>query len=152
MKLSKFKTFYSFDKWFHNSRKIYNDFIFIWFNYEYLEGKEPLLMYRLIERNRTVAIAILQDCGYGQYEILLFETKEGCFYCGYGKELLNRLIIELKPKYLTLDYADKESKLFWKHMGFRVVKNTLCGMERKIKRKELKDKIDAFKEIVSLPK
>lgn len=135
MKLNRFKTEYSFDKWFrHNWKK----FQFTELNMRLAE--DPVEICRLTDKNRTIGMVIYNHFGDDMY-IVTFEIQEKYRGKGYGREMFNQLLKEEKPKFVLLDHCegDDESFRFWKSMGFhrrRKYAVTDTEMYRIIKKKD----------------
>ena len=115
MKFTKFKTEYSFDKWF---RKNWEKFEFTSLNLRGVD--EPVEIARLTDKNRTVGLVTYNQWEKDEIYIALFEVQEKYRGRGYARKMLDMLLEETKAKFVLLDYCydDDESRKFWKHMGF----------------------------------
>jgi hypothetical protein len=53
--------------------------------------------------------------------------------------MLEYIIKDLKPKYITIYAVDENAMKFWHHMGFRKVKDSYYGeeMRKKVKKSEI---------------
>lgn len=142
MIIKKFKTYYSFDKWYnYNNRKLIYSFPLIFMNMGVVEDKDNALYYKIVDKNRVVCLAIVTKySGYSEdIEINLLETKEGYGGKGYGRAMLEYIIKDLKPKYITIYAVDENAMKFWHHMGFRKIKDSYYGeeMRKKVKKSEI---------------
>lgn len=134
MKLTWFKTEYSFGKWFVEKRNC-KKFPFIDINLRGVE--EPVEICRLTDKNRTIGVVIYTQWDEKEMYINLFEIQKKYRRMGYGKEMIDMLIKEKNPKFILLDYCDEDSKKFWKSMGFhRRIKHAVdeTEMYKKVKR------------------
>lgn len=136
MKLNRFKTEYSFEKWF---RKHSDRFQFTRLNMRLAD--DPVEICRLTDRNRTVGMVVYNQFDADNMYIVTFEIQEKYRGRGYGKIMFDMLMKEAKPKWVLLDFCegDDESRLFWKSMGFhrrRKYNMTDTEMYKDIKRKE----------------
>lgn len=136
MKLNRFKTEYSFEKWF---RKHSDRFRFTELNMRLAD--DPVEICRLTDRNRTVGMVVYNQFDADNMYIVTFEIQEKYRGRGYGKIMFDMLMKEAKPKWVLLDFCegDDESRLFWKSMGFhrrRKYNMTDTEMYKDIKRKE----------------
>ena len=136
MKLNRFKTEYSFKKWF---RKHSNRFQFTELNMRL--ANEPVEICRLTDMNRTVGMVVYNQFDADNMYIVTFEIQEKYRGRGYGKIMFDMLMKEVKPKWVLLDFCegDDDSRLFWKSMGFhrrRKYNMTDTEMYKDIKRKE----------------
>lgn len=136
MKLNRFKTEYSFEKWF---RKHSDRFQFTRLNMRLAD--DPVEICRLTDRNKTVGMVVYNQFDADNMYIVTFEIQEKYRGRGYGKIMFDMLMKEAKPKWVLLDFCegDDESRLFWKSMGFhrrRKYNMTDTEMYKDIKRKE----------------
>lgn len=115
MKLNRFKTEYSFNKWFNKHR---DEFQFTDVNKRIAE--DPVEICRLTSKNRTIGMVLYNQFDKDNMYIATFEIQEKYRGKGYGKMMFNLLLKEAKPKWVLLDYCegDDESFRFWKSMGF----------------------------------
>ena len=113
MKLTFFKTEYSFNKWFRNKR---DDFYFTYMNLRCVE--DPCYICRLTDKNKTIGIVVYTQFYKDEIYINLFEIQEKYRKKGYGKIMYQMLIERLKPKFVLLDSCDDDSRKFWKSLGF----------------------------------
>lgn len=138
MRLSKFKTEYSFGKWFSKNREKFG------FTSINLRGvDEPYEIARLTDKNKTVGLVVYNQWDKDEMYIALFEIQEKYRGRGYGREMFDMLIKEENPKWVLLDfcYGDGGDSLkFWRKMGFhRRLKYTISDTEmRKTIRKKHK--------------
>lgn len=139
MRLSSFKTEYSFNKWF---KKNWKKFAFTRFNYGIAE--DPVEICRLTDGNKTVGLVVYNQFDRDNMYIVTFEIQEKYRGKGYGKAMLDLLLKETKPKYVSLDFCIDDggnSLRFWRSMGFHRKRlygiNTESEMYRKIKKNEL---------------
>lgn len=140
MKLNRFKTEYSFDKWFSKNR---DKFQFTEMNMRIAE--DPVEICRLTDKNRTVGLVLYNQFDTDNMYIATFEIQEKYRGQGYGRKMFDMLMKEAKPKWVLLDFCegDKDSFMFWKSMGFHRRKKyamTNTEMYKDIKRKERYDK------------
>ena len=136
MKLNRFKTEYSFEKWFNKNK---DKFLFTEINMRL--AYDPVEICRLTDKNRTVGIVVYIQFDADNMYIVTFEIQEKYRGRGYGKIMFDMLMREAKPKCVLLDFCegDDESRLFWKSMGFhrrRKYNMTDTEMYKDIKRKE----------------
>lgn len=137
MKLTWFKTEYSFGKWFIEKKNC-DKFPFIEINLRGVD--EPVEICRLTDKNRTIGIVLYTQWDKNELYINLFEIQKKYRNKGYGKKMLEMLLKETKPKFVLLDYCDGDSKKFWKSLGFhRRMKHAVdeTEMYKNIKRYEI---------------
>ncbi len=114
MKLTFFKTEHSFNKWFYGKRNC-DKFPFTDFNL--ICAEDPVEICRLTDKNITIGMVVYTKFDENMF-INLFEIRDKFRGRGYGRVMFDMLMDVTEPKTVSLYFADKNAKQFWKSLGF----------------------------------